>query len=422
LGTGADNTWVGTVLADQLPSAEAGSGAKTVAGPGSRWMGVGHSGAQDSHEAGSGAAAIALQGRQAQLLVVFASVLHDLPAVLAGVNKVGGGVPVIGCTTHGEICPSGPHDGSVVVAALGGDGFSVATAVERDVSRDQRGAGERLAQHLTTAPEDPHRPYRVLIMLTDGFTREQETILRGAYSVVGATVPLFGGAAGDAGRMQRTFQFHGTDVLTDAVVAAYLCSDAPLAVAIGHGWNKVGDPMIVTGATGGRVTELDYGPALDAYLERLDAPPEVYSDPTAFSSFALSRPVGVQRRRGEQVVNFSTEVRLDDRSLGGGIAISQGSLVWPMVGTTESILDAVERACTGAVTDLAGRAPIGYLTFSCAALRAVIGDAGIIKEAARLSKQADGTPYAGFYTYGEIARTRGIDGFHNQTFVVLALA
>ena len=33
-----------------------------------------------------------------------------------------------------------------------------------------------------------------------------------------------------------------------------------------------------------------------------------------------------------------------------------------------------------------------------------------------------GAPVAGFYTYGEIARTRGISGFHNQTLVVLAVA
>jgi hypothetical protein len=31
-------------------------------------------------------------------------------------------------------------------------------------------------------------------------------------------------------------------------------------------------------------------------------------------------------------------------------------------------------------------------------------------------------PVAGFYTYGEIARTRGVAGFHNQTLVVLAVA
>ena len=39
-----------------------------------------------------------------------------------------------------------------------------------------------------------------------------------------------------------------------------------------------------------------------------------------------------------------------------------------------------------------------------------------------LRREAGGAPVAGFYTYGEIARTRGIRGFHNQTLVVLALS
>jgi hypothetical protein len=30
-------------------------------------------------------------------------------------------------------------------------------------------------------------------------------------------------------------------------------------------------------------------------------------------------------------------------------------------------------------------------------------------------------PMAGFYTYGEICRTKGAGGFHNQTLVTLAI-
>jgi hypothetical protein len=44
------------------------------------------------------------------------------------------------------------------------------------------------------------------------------------------------------------------------------------------------------------------------------------------------------------------------------------------------------------------------------------------EEVARIRAHADGAPVAGFYTYGEFARTRGVNGFHNQTLVVLALA
>lgn len=36
-------------------------------------------------------------------------------------------------------------------------------------------------------------------------------------------------------------------------------------------------------------------------------------------------------------------------------------------------------------------------------------------------RHARGAPVGGCYTHGEIARTRGLAGYHNQTFVVLAV-
>jgi hypothetical protein len=64
-----------------------------------------------------------------------------------------------------------------------------------------------------------------------------------------------------------------------------------------------------------------------------------------------------------------------------------GALVWIMEGGERSVLEATDAAC---------------------------GDS--------LVATAPGVPVGGFYTYGEIARTRGIRGFHNQTLVVLSIA
>ena len=47
--------------------------------------------------------------------------------------------------------------------------------------------------------------------------------------------------------------------------------------------------------------------------------------------------------------------------------------------------------------------------------------AAITAEVDRVASNSGGAPIAGFYTYGEIARTCGLMGFHNQTLVVLAL-
>jgi hypothetical protein len=188
-----------------------------------------------------------------------------------------------------------------------------------------------------------------------------------------------------------------------------------------HGWRKVGEPMIVTSSGNGRVYTLDDRPALDVFLDRLGAPAEAYNNASAFTKFALPRPLGVQRRSGVEARNLSTEVDIEGRSIGGGVAIDHGGLTWAMDGDTDSILRAVDATCQDALAGLGGRSPLGMLTLSCAALRAVLGDEGIQREGARLDKWADGVPFAGFYTYGEIARVRGIDGFHNQTLVVLAL-
>ncbi len=385
-----------------------------------RWMGVGRSAAPDSRLAAAAATRVAITGPDAKLLLAFSAITHDPAQIQEGIAEVAPGIPVLGCTTHGEIGPGGPRDGSVIVAAIGGTGFAVRTAVAQQVSGRQREAGVEVAQRAGGLGDD--RPYRVLLLLTDGLLRDQENILRGCYSVLGAGVPLFGGAAADGWRMTGTYLMADGKVLTDAVVAAMIASEAPLAVAVRHGWRHVGEPILVTGTANGRVLTLNDRPAMDVYLERLGAPPQAYTDAAEFVAFALARPIGVQRRSGIGAHNISTEVDIEGRSIGGGNAIDQGAPVWVMEGDERSILDAAEAACREACAGLGGWPPIGLLTFSCAALRTILGDEGIHREVSRLERSTSGTPFAGFYTYGEIARVRGIDGFHNQTMVVLALA
>ncbi|GAA1401057.1 FIST signal transduction protein [Catellatospora coxensis] len=386
--------------------------------PGRRWMGVGRSRATDSGSAAIEAARGAMTGPEPKLLIVFAAITHDPQAVLAGVAEAAPDVPVVGCTTHGEIGPGGPADGTITVAAIGGAGFQIRTHVATGVTGRQGDAGFEVAGCVSGV----NLPHKVLMLLTDGLVRDQESIVRGCYRALGAGVPLFGGAAADGWRMSGAYLFKDGRVLTDAVIGVAIASEAPLAVAVKHGWRTVGQPMIVTRSVDGRVYTLDDRPALDVYLERLDAPPEAYTDPAAFTEFALPRPLGVQRRSGVEARNLSTEVDLVGRSIGGGGAIDPGGLTWVMTGDEQSILEATDDACREALARLEGHPALGMLTFSCAAIRAVIGDDGIQREGARLDRWAGPLPYAGFYTYGEIARNHGIDGFHNQTLAVLALS
>lgn len=386
--------------------------------PADRWMASGSSQDPDGFRAGKEAAASAVAGRtDAQLVVVFASGSFDLAELLRGVAEEAGGASVIGCSTAGEYVESGPTDRSVAVMALGGPGFQVATVAARGMSGDLRAAGAAAAasQLQLDAPE-----HSVVLLLTDGLGGDQQEVLRGAYSVLGAAVPLVGGCAGDDLQMVKTAQLHDGEVLHDAIVAAAIGSDAPIGIGVSHGWHRVGDAMLVTGSQGSVVESLDDEPALDVYLRRLGAPPEAHHDRAAFTRFALHHPLGLSRRSGESV-RFVADADFEKRTLICVAHVPQGGLAWFMEGDDESVLRATDEACAEALANIGGE-PLGLLAFDCIARRGVLGDAGIRDEVAHIRAHSPGTPVAGFYTYGEIARTKGTTGFHNQTLVVLALA
>jgi hypothetical protein len=384
-----------------------------------RWMASGRSSTTDSRQAGAEAATEAVQGHDdAKLLVVFASDGHDLTELSAGIANATGPVPVIGCSTAGEIAESGPGDAGVVIMALGGPGFSIATATASATEHGLLAAGAAVAG---CAQQVRDRPYRALLLLSDGLAGDQEEVVRGAYRVLGAEVPLVGGCAGDDLRMARTSQLHGSNVLTGAVVAAAIGSDGPIGIGVNHGWRRVGNPMLVTESAENRVYSLDDEPALDVYLRRLGAPPEAATDPAAFTRFALTHPLGLSRRSGEEV-RFVAEADFTDRSLGCVARVPRGGLAWFMEGDETSVLQATDTACDAALAPLGGAPALGLLAFDCIARRGVLGEQGIAAEVARIVKHAGAAPVTGFYTYGEIARTGGTGGFHNQTLVVLALA
>jgi hypothetical protein len=373
-----------------------------------RWAVVGRSAHPDAATAGAEAARSALaDSDDARLLLVFASSDYDLSLLTAAIGDAAAGIPVVGCSSAGEISAAGVDSGSVLVVAFGGDGFSFsATAVSASV--DPRDAGARAAACIGDVAD---REHRVLLLLSDGPTSRQPDIVRGAYSVAGAGVPLVGGLGGRRSRPARPSLIYGGTLLEDAVIGIAIGSDAPLGVGVRHGWRPVGDPMLVTRSAPGRVVELDGRPAAAVYRERLGRRPPV--------EVTLAHPLGMQRRVGEAHVRWVADDDAADGSLDS--CVPAGSMVWLMESDVDGVKDATDAACREALDGLDGEPALALLAFDCNARLLFLGD-GVDDEVARLARHADGAALAGLYTFGEIARTRGSAGFHQQTLVVLAIA
>ncbi len=380
-----------------------------------RWMGVGASLARDSASAAAEAVGTALDGRSAALVLLFVAPFHDLSAVARAVqDAVPGDVPVLGCTTSGELAGLDAGSGRLVAIALGGPGLTVQTAVGM-IADDPRAAGKAAAQALVGID----RPHRALLLLTEGLSGMRSEVVRGAYSVAGSDVALVGGSAGDELAMVSTHQLIGGRVLTGAVVGAAIGSDAPIGVGIGHGWRRTGESIVVTESDGQRIFRLDDEPALDVYLRRCGARPEAFHDEHLWQQATLWHPFGLPRPGGEEV-RAVLGADYGDRSLFCGDT-PEGTVIWVMDGDADSVMGGTHTACDQALGALDGAPPVGIIAFDCAARRAILGEAGIAQELREIAGRAPGVPLGGFYTYGEIARTRGSRGVHNATLVLLAL-
>jgi hypothetical protein len=392
---------------DQQPAASA-----------DRWVGVGQASGDNPRAEAAEATAASLRGDDPKLIIVFASDALELGELVAGIRSQAPQTPLIGCSSAGEIASSGPADATAVITAFGGPGFSIATAVGRRASAGPRAAGAAAAACLDRVPA---RGETILLMLSDGMAGDQQEIVRGAYSVAGAGIPLVGGCAGDDLRLTTTRQLCGDEVMTDAVVAAAISSSGPLGIGVRHGWRRSGEPMLVTESEGNHVRELDGELALDVYLAHTHAPAAVHEDPREFVRFSRTRPLGLDNRHGEERVRAINGADFDARTLQCIAEVPQGALVWIMDGDDASVLAATDSACEDALAPLGEAPPLGLMAFDCIARRSVLGEDGIKTEIDRVAANGSGAPVAGFYTYGEIARTRGISAFHNQTLVVLAV-
>ena len=354
----------------------------------------------------------------AKLVVALVAPHFDLATIAEGLYEALPDTQVIGCTTSGEISTDGAMADALVLWALGGDAIRVATGSGQGDERGLRNAATKAAHCLD---ELERKSNTVMMILTDGLCGDQMEVVRGAYDVAAIDVPLVGGCAGDNLARRSTKQIHGRRVLTQSVVAAAISSDRPLGIGVSHGWTATSEPMLVTGSKGNILSSLEDKPALDVYLDFFNPPEVVRADQTAFAAFAATHPIGI-RRRDKIEMRHIAGFNLQTRELITIAEVPQGALAFLTEGDFHSVLDAAAQSVQSALAALNGEEAVGLFLFDCVSRRAVFTEDRVHEETDLITSTCGSIPMAGFYTYGEICRTKGAGGFHNQTLVTLAIA
>ncbi len=359
------------------------------------------------------------------VLIVLSSVAMKHPEVLAGIKEAFPDVPMVGCSTAGEITNEGSSKESVVAMALRSDQMHFTIGKGLAVKGNERAAGRALAEDIKSrAPQE----VTSMIIFSDVLGANGTEISRGVLDVFGENFVMVGGAAGDDLNFKDTHEYYDGEVLSGYTVGVGLSGNYKKAFGAKHGWEPVGATHTVTKATGTVVYEIDGKPAFETYREYLgEQADDIKKD--ILNRLALTYPLGMQAAGVEGYMIRVPLVFNEDGSIVFGAEVIEGTKVSIMLGTQEKSIEAAIDVAKNVAAEFATSAPKALFISDCVARKKLYGP-DVSKEIHEVTNIIGPTvPLIGFYSYGQHAPVYGVIGdinacdpnFYEESIVIFAI-
>ncbi len=349
-----------------------------------------------------------LDGATAAVVVVFAPPDVDRESLRSALGDRFGEVPVVGCTTAGQIGPQGVGSEGIVGFSLPKSHFTVAIRrverLEQFTLADGAAVASELLRDLEAQCVQPSPAETFALLLVDGLSAREELVASALDGALGG-IALFGGSAGDGLRFRETAVLAEGRFAPDAAVVLLVHTSLPFRVFKSQHVAATERKLVVTAAdTHTRIVqELDGEPAAEVYARAVGVPVGELS-PDIFAAHPVVVRVG-----GTTYVRSIRQCQADG-SLAFFCAIDEGLVLSLAVGG--DLVDSL-------------RSTLEDLRHELGPLRLLIGCDCILRrlEAARLDLNGRLDQLfaehaaVGFGTYGEQYR-----GVHvNQTFTGVAI-
>ena len=343
-----------------------------------------------------------------ELVTFFCSPDYDLTVLAEEIKRLFGGVEVVGCTTAGEIGPSGYRDHSLVGVSFSSHCCTAVTGYVDHLDRFETSKGQVFCQHLLQrlerkAPQtNPQNTFAFLLI--DGLSVREEPVAR-AFQNALSKLPLVGGSAGDDLRFGSTFVYVDGQFRSDCAALALITTPLPFRVFKTQHFVPTDQRLVITEADTTRriVREINGLPAADEYA-RLVGVDVADVDPRRFAA----SPV-VVLIDGNNYVRSIQKVNLD-ASITFYCAIEEGLVL--RVARGVNLVANLEQALADISTAVGP--PQVVLSCDCVLRKLEIAQSGLEDRVGALLRSHNAV---GFNTYGEQFR-----GVHvNQTLTGVAI-
>ncbi len=361
------------------------------------------------------------------LLVFHASIGHNYQELAEEARRLAPRARVLGASCCGIVGTEGVSESMkdlAIMAVKGRDEMAVA-AVDSIYGANSYAKAVEIANQLKNALPGINMVY----FLASGIDIANDQCISGLESVLGPEVTIFGATSSDNMRGLVSYQVVDGQVFQHAAFAVGF-ADPTLAVdtQASHGFVAVGEPLIVTRATGHRILELNGQPAWREYTGRLGL--------AESATTGDSIPVGALGERlapalaaeygSEHILRVVTKRDESTGEMHYATVCPVGTPLWLTVRDEPRIFADMERMM-GCMRERIGSAPVVAVFHADCLARGRFLFNRVMKEELVSRMQyplsTDGVvpPWLGMYGFGEYARLGGVNQYHNYTTALYVL-
>lgn len=202
------------------------------------------------------------------LVIFFCSSRYDLSALASTLTECFGEIPVIGCTTAGEIGPAGYCDHSISGASFPADHFVASVARLDSLKSAEVGRLQTFAQNLMQCHEQVQAdlPNTFAMLLIDGVSQREDAVARTLFNSLPG-IPIVGGSTGDDLVFDATRVFHQGRFHTNSALLLLVSTSCSIAPVKTQHFVATDQRLVITAADPERrrVTEINGLPAAAEY-------------------------------------------------------------------------------------------------------------------------------------------------------------
>jgi len=185
------------------------------------------------------------------LVIFFCSSEYDLELVAAEMNRLFAGVQVVGCTTAGEIGPSGYRSHSLSGVSFAAGSCAAVSGLLENLAQFEISNGRDFAQSLLQQLESktPHADAKntFALLLIDGLSRREEPVAHALQFALG-DIALFGGSAGDDLKYGKTFVYRDGQFHSDSAALVLIHTFLPFYIFKTQHFVATDERLVVTEA------------------------------------------------------------------------------------------------------------------------------------------------------------------------------